>query len=198
MISSGPGEIGSTPRHGIVYPYDSSSNGPRRRPYPSTPSAVRRSPGREDRTPAAGTGAELVVELELAARHVEEAAEVDVVGAGLERAAHDVEVEAVVDGVHDHPGALEPVSKRVGVGDVDVLVALEPEVQSPHRSSPGLEKAGHGPADRPGRAEHRDHGAAAPRRAARASCALSASHSSIRCSGSSGWRPVASRSRSIR
>jgi hypothetical protein len=44
---------------------------------------------------------ELVVELELAARRMKEPPEVDVVGAGLERAPHHLEVEAVVDAVDD-------------------------------------------------------------------------------------------------
>ena len=150
----------------------------------------------EDRRAAGGR--ELFVELELAARHVEEPAEVDVVGARGESAAHHVEVEAVVDAVHDHARALQPALQRVRVGDVDVLVALEAVVEPAERRSPLLEEPGHGAADRAGGAEDGDHCVAVPRRASSASCALSASHSSMRCSGSSGWRPVTSRRRSMR
>ncbi len=88
---------------------------------------------------------------------MEEPAEIDVVGARIERSVHDVEVEPVVEAVHADGRVGERSPKRLRVGRVDVLVPLEPEVGAADRRPPLLEEARDVPADRAGRTEHRDH-----------------------------------------
>ena len=89
---------------------------------------------------------------------MEEPAEVDVVRPVSESRAHDVEVEPVVDRVHDHVGAVERGLQRSSVAGIDMLRPFEPEVASRHLRPPLLQKAGDLPADGPRCAENDDHG----------------------------------------
>ena len=66
---------------------------------------------------------ELLVQTELLARHVVEAAEVDVVDARRERAAHHRKVESVVGAVDDDRAAVQAAGDRGRIGRVERLVA---------------------------------------------------------------------------
>ena len=98
------------------------------------------------------------VQLELAPRHVEEAPEVDVVGAGCERAFHHLQVQPVVRAVDADRRAGERPFERRRVARVHVLVPLEPEVARRRRRLPRLQEFEHLAADRPGCSDDGDHG----------------------------------------
>ena len=85
--------------------------------------------------------AEVLVELELLAGDVEEAAEVDVVHACGQAASHDRQVEAVGDAVHADRGTAERGRDRVGVARVDLLLAFEPCVAARRLHSSLLQEA---------------------------------------------------------
>ncbi len=75
----------------------------------------------EDRGEAGLPEARVALELHL--RHVEQAAHVDVVGAGEERGLHDVEVHLVLHGVHDHEGTGEHARRAGVIAHVDARSA---------------------------------------------------------------------------
>ena len=101
--------------------------------------------------------AKLVVQRELLARHVEEPAQVDVVRARSQRAAHHVEVQPVVRRVHDDLGALQRARERRSLARVHVLVSLEPEVPPRHVRAPLLEERRDVPPDSPSCPDDGDH-----------------------------------------
>ena len=98
------------------------------------------------------------VQVELAPRHVEEATEVDVVGAGCERAFHHLQVQPVVRAVDADRRAGERPFERRRVARVHVLVPLEPEVARRRRRLPRFQEFEHLAADRPGCSDDGDHG----------------------------------------
>ena len=100
---------------------------------------------------------ELLVEPELLARHVVEAAEVDVVDARRERAAHDGEVEPVVRAVDDDRAAVQPAGDRRPDRTRRAPPPLEPRVPPHERRAPLLEEAGDAAPDRPGGSDDGDH-----------------------------------------
>jgi 4-aminobutyrate aminotransferase/(S)-3-amino-2-methylpropionate transaminase len=101
---------------------------------------------------------ELVVELELAASHVEETAEVDVVRTRLAAGPHDLEIQPVVGAVDTDDGAVEGTRDRGRVTRVHVLVAVEPGIATRGADASLVEEGDHLPPDRSGRADDRDHG----------------------------------------
>jgi len=132
----------------------------------------------------------VAVELELPAGHVEESAEVDVVSIGGEGASHHLEVEAIVGTVHTCARTLKSASTRIRIPRIHVPIAFEAEIQRPRGGAPAFEELDHLAADRPRCADDCDHAGTLPSLAFSAWRALTASQSSIRCPGSSGWRPV--------
>jgi hypothetical protein len=89
---------------------------------------------------------------------VVQAAEIDVVRPGIERAAHHRRVEPVVGAVHADDAAVEHLSDGVRVGRVDVLLARQADVAPDERRTPALEEARDAAPDGARCTDHRDHG----------------------------------------
>ena len=104
------------------------------------------------------TLAKLRVQLQLEPGDVVEAAEVDVVRARVERAAHDRQVEPIVDAVDADRAPLERCGHGARGRSVDPLLPVQASVPPNERSAPALEEAGDVPSDRAGCADDRDQG----------------------------------------
>ncbi len=108
---------------------------------------------------------ELVVQVELLPRHVEEPAKVDVVRPCRQGTTHHVQIQSVVEAVHADVGANKAVAERFRIAGVEELLVRKAKVSPGDGRPPLLQEPCHVAADRAGASEHRNHAPFPPARA---------------------------------